>query len=45
MPMHINYEITRDVIENNNSIIFKQAENRMWVQNIIVKSLLEVDKK
>lgn len=45
MPMHINYEITRNVIENNNSIIFKQAENRMWVQNIIVKSLLEVDKK
>ncbi|WP_313187096.1 ornithine carbamoyltransferase [Lacrimispora sp.] len=42
MPMHINYEITRDVIENSNSIIFDQAENRMWVQNALILILLDL---
>ncbi|MDR2021950.1 MAG: hypothetical protein LBQ71_01565 [Hungatella sp.] len=42
MPMHINYEITREVIENSNSIIFDQAENRMWVQNALMLILLNL---
>lgn len=40
MPMHVGYEITRDVIENKNAIIFQQAENRMWVQNVLMMKLL-----
>ncbi len=42
MPMHINYEITRDVIESENSIIFDQAENRMWAQNALILILLNL---
>lgn len=44
MPMHINYEITRDVIESENSIIFDQAENRMWAQNALILILLNLNK-
>lgn len=40
MPMHIDYEITRDVIESKNAIIFDQAENRMWAQNALMLTLL-----
>jgi ornithine carbamoyltransferase len=43
MPMHIDYEITRDVVETENSIIFDQAENRMWAQNALILKLLELD--
>ena len=42
MPMHIDYEITRDVIESENSIIFDQAENRMWAQNALMLILLNL---
>jgi len=39
MPMHAGMEITRDVIEHKNSIIFRQAENRMWAQNALILKL------
>ena len=40
MPMHIGYEITRDVIESPKSIIFDQAENRLHIQKAIMLYLL-----
>ncbi len=40
MPCHVGYEITRDAIDSPNSIIFKQAENRMHVQKAIILWLL-----
>ena len=40
MPMHVGYEITRDVIESQNVWIFQQAENRMWAQNALMLKLL-----
>jgi ornithine carbamoyltransferase len=40
MPMHIGYEITRDIVESKSSWIFIQAENRMWVQNALMLKLL-----
>ena len=40
MPMHIGYEITREVVEHKNTWIFDQAENRMWAQNALILSLL-----
>lgn len=36
MPIHPGFEIEEDLIESENSVIYKQAENRMHVQ----KSLL-----
>jgi len=40
MPMHVGYEISRDAIESENSIIFKQAENRLHIQKSIILFLL-----
>jgi ornithine carbamoyltransferase len=41
MPCHVGYEITRDVIDSRNSIIFAQAENRLHAQKAILFWLLE----
>jgi ornithine carbamoyltransferase len=41
MPCHIDYEITHDAIDHENSVIFDQAENRMHVQKAIIMWLLE----
>ncbi len=40
MPCHVGYEITRDAIDHKNSIIFDQAENRMWSQMAVMLFLL-----
>ena len=40
MPMHPGYEISREAIEDENAIIFQQAENRMWLQNALMLRLL-----
>ncbi|MBN2042322.1 MAG: ornithine carbamoyltransferase [Candidatus Aenigmarchaeota archaeon] len=40
MPCHVGYEITRDAIDHPNSIIFDQAENRMWSQMALMLFLL-----
>jgi len=41
MPIHEGYEITRAVIENPRSIIFEQAENRLYGEKAILLKLLE----
>jgi ornithine carbamoyltransferase len=42
MPCHIGYEISRDAIDHQNSIIFDQAENRMHIQKAIILWLLGI---
>lgn len=40
MPCHIGYEITRDAIDHQNSVIYDQAENRMHMQKAMILWLL-----
>ncbi len=40
MPIHTGYEITRDVIEQPNSVIFDQAENRLHAEKAVLLKLL-----
>ncbi len=42
MPIHEGYEITREMIESDRSIIFDQSENRLHVQKAIILKLLNV---
>lgn len=44
MPCHIGYEITRDAIEHQNSLIFDQAENRLHVEKAVLIYLYEQNK-
>jgi ornithine carbamoyltransferase len=41
MPIHAGYEITRDVVKSDRSIIFTQAENRLDAQKAVILKLLE----
>ena len=41
LPAYIDYEVTADVIESKQSIVFDQAENRMHMQKAILLWLLE----
>jgi len=41
MPIHAGYEITRDVVKSEKSIIFTQAENRLDAQKAVILKLLE----
>ena len=40
LPAHRGEEITDEVFEGKNSIIFDQAENRTWAQAAVVAFLL-----
>jgi ornithine carbamoyltransferase len=40
MPIHAGYEITREVVESEKSIIFQQSENRLDAQKAIILRLL-----
>lgn len=42
LPAHRGEEITEDVIESPHSIVFDQAENRVWAQAAVVAFLLGV---
>jgi ornithine carbamoyltransferase len=43
LPAHRGEEITDDVFESPSSIIFDQAENRVWAQAAVVAFLLGAD--
>ncbi len=40
LPVRRNVEVTDDVIDSKNSVVIDEAENRMWAQMAIIKSLL-----
>ncbi|MCE9500556.1 MAG: ornithine carbamoyltransferase [Leptospira sp.] len=40
MPIHAGFEITREVVQSDRSIIFQQAENRLDAQKAIILKLL-----
>jgi len=41
MPIHRGYEISADIIESPNSIIYEQSENRLYSAKAILLKLLE----
>jgi ornithine carbamoyltransferase len=41
MPIHRGYEITADAIENPNSVIYEQAENRLYSAKAILLKLIK----
>lgn len=41
MPIHPGFEIEEDLIEDEKSIIYQQAENRMHVEKALLISLLQ----
>ncbi len=40
MPIHPGFEISEDIVESENSIIYEQAENRMHVEKALINFLL-----
>jgi ornithine carbamoyltransferase len=42
MPIHSGYEITREVVASERSIIFQQAENRLDVQKAVILKLIGI---
>lgn len=40
MPIHAGYEISADLVDSERSIIYQQAENRMWAQAALLLHLL-----
>lgn len=40
LPVRRNVEVTDEVIDSKNSIVFDQAENRMWAQMALLHTLL-----
>ncbi len=41
MPIHRDYEITSEIIENPQSVIYEQAENRLYSAKAILLKLLK----
>lgn len=41
MPIHAGYEITRDIVHSDRSIIFTQAENRLDAQKAVILRLVD----
>jgi ornithine carbamoyltransferase len=41
MPIHRGYEITGDVVESSKSVVYEQAENRLYSAKTILLKLLE----
>lgn len=42
MPIHLGYEMTRELVDHPSAVIFKQAENRMHAARAIIARLLEI---
>lgn len=43
MPVHLGYEITAELVDHPNAVIFAQAENRMHAARAILARLLRLD--
>jgi ornithine carbamoyltransferase len=41
LPAYYNYEVTKEVAHGSHSVIFDEAENRMWAQMSIIINLLK----
>jgi ornithine carbamoyltransferase len=41
MPIHRGYEINKDMIDNERSVIYEQAENRLYSAKAILLELAE----
>ena len=41
LPAHRGQEVTDEVIDSDNSVVFEQAENRMWAQMSILTFLID----
>ena len=41
LPAYYDYEVTKDVAHGPQSVIFDEAENRMWAQNAMMVTLLK----
>ncbi len=39
-PAHLEEEITTALFDSEMSVVFQQAENRMWAQNAVLVTLL-----
>jgi ornithine carbamoyltransferase len=40
LPAHKGYEVTKDVIEGPQSVVYDEAENRLWAQNALMVWML-----
>jgi len=40
LPAYRGYEVSEGVIDGNQSVVFQEAENRMWSQNAVILKLL-----
>lgn len=40
-PAHLEEEITTELFDSDMSVVFQQAENRMWAQNAVLVTLLK----
>ena len=45
LPAHRGFEITDEVIDGPQSIVYDEAENRMHVQKAVLKLLLQKEKR
>ncbi len=43
LPAYYGYEVTKEVAHGPNSVIFDEAENRMWAQMAIILNLLKIN--